>query len=288
MLWSEAAWDVSFRVVREGNGKVTRERVMAKSGRVVGVIPARLQSTRLPRKLLLDETGCVLLEYAWAAACRANRLDEVIVAADSVEVVSAVESFGGRAVMTGEHSSGTDRVAEVVAGCCADAVTIVNVQGDEPELDPDHIDSLVEVLEADSSLQMATLACPIRDRRTLDDPSCVKVVTGSDGQALYFSRYPIPCVRDGDLDALLEGESPWLLHVGLYAYRRDYLLELTSLPTSPLEELECLEQLRALQHGAAIGVRVAEHSAVGIDTPDDYARFVARATEARVRGGRAA
>jgi 3-deoxy-manno-octulosonate cytidylyltransferase (CMP-KDO synthetase) len=261
---------------------------MAKPGRVVGVIPARLQSTRLPRKLLLDETGCVLLEYAWAAACRASRLDEVIVATDSLEIVSAVEAFGGRAVMTGEHSSGTDRVAEVVARCCADAVTIVNVQGDEPELDPDHIDSLVEVLETDSTLQMATLACPIRDRRTLDDPSCVKVVTGSDGRALYFSRHPIPCVRDGDLDALLEGESPWLLHVGLYAYRRDYLLELTSLPASPLEELECLEQLRALQHGAAFGVRVAEHSAVGIDTPDDYARFVARATEARVRGGRAA
>jgi 3-deoxy-manno-octulosonate cytidylyltransferase (CMP-KDO synthetase) len=288
MLWPEATCDVLVWVARDGNRKVTRERVMAKSGRVVGVIPARLQSTRLPRKLLLDETGCVLLEYAWAAACRASRLDEVIVATDSLEIVSAVEAFGGRAVMTGEHSSGTDRVAEVVARCCADAVTIVNVQGDEPELDPDHIDSLVEVLETDSTLQMATLACPIRDRRTLDDPSCVKVVTGSDGRALYFSRHPIPCVRDGDLDALLEGESPWLLHVGLYAYRRDYLLELTSLPASPLEALECLEQLRALQHGAAIGVRVAEHSAVGIDTPDDYARFVARAPKARVRGGRAA
>ena len=261
---------------------------MTKRGRVVGVIPARLQSTRLPRKLLLEETGRVLLEYAWAAACRARRLDEVLVAADSPEIVTAVEAFGGRAVLTGEHSSGTDRVAEVVARCCGEAETIVNVQGDEPELDPDHIDSLVEALETDSTLQMATLACPIRDRRTLEDPSCVKVVTGTDGRALYFSRHPIPCVRDLEPDELLAGESPWLLHVGLYAYRRDYLLELTRLPPSPLEQLECLEQLRALQHGAAIGVKVAEHSAVGIDTPDDYARFVARTTAANGLEGRAA
>jgi len=273
---------------RDGTRDETRETVEMKRGRAVGVIPARLQSTRLPRKLLLVETGRVLLEYAWAAACRASRLDEVLVAADSPEIVTAVEAFGGRAVLTGEHSSGTDRVAEVVARCCGEADMIVNVQGDEPELDPDHIDSLVEALETDPTLQMATLACPIRDRRTLEDPSCVKVVTGSDGRALYFSRHPIPCVRDGELEELLADDSPWLLHVGLYAYRRDYLLELTHLPPSPLEQLECLEQLRALQHGAAIGVRVAEHSAVGIDTPDDYARFVARTREANGLQERAA
>ena len=261
---------------------------MTKSGRAVGVIPARLHSTRLPRKLLLAETGRPLLEYAWASACRASRLDEVLVAADSPEIVMAVESFGGRAVLTGEHSSGTDRVAEVVARCCPEAGTIVNVQGDEPELDPDHIDSLVEALETDRGLQMATLACPIRDLATLEDPSCVKVVTGTDGRALYFSRHPIPCVRDGEPELLLAGESPWLLHVGLYAYRRDYLLELTRLPASPLEQLERLEQLRALQHGAAIGVSVVEHSAVGIDTPEDYARFVARTAQAQAQGGRAA
>ncbi len=259
---------------------------MVKSGRVVGVIPARLQSTRLPRKLLLAETGRTLLEYAWAAACRAGRLDEVLVATDSSEIVEAVEAFGGRAVLTGDHSSGTDRVAEVVARCCGEAEMIVNVQGDEPELDPDHIDGLVETLEADKELQMATVACPIHDRATLEDPSCVKVVTGIDGRALYFSRHPIPCVRDGEPDRLLAGESPWLLHVGLYAYRRDYLLELTRLPASPLEQLERLEQLRALQHGAAIGVRVTEHSAVGIDTPEDYARFVVRTGQAKE--GRAA
>ena len=170
-----------------------------------------------------------------------------------------------------------DRVAEVVGRCCADAEIVVNVQGDEPELEPDQIDLLVASLRNEPGLQMSTLACPIRDRRTLEDPSCVKVVTGTDGRALYFSRHPIPCVRDADPEPLLAGDSPWLLHVGLYAYRRDYLLELTRLAPSPLEQLERLEQLRPLQHGAAIGVSVAEHSAVGIDTPDDYARFVVRA-----------
>lgn len=249
---------------------------METPGRAVGVIPARLQSTRLPRKLLLADTGRVLLEYAWRAACRAKSLEEVIVATDSDEIAAAVRQFGGRAELTGEHSSGTDRVAEVVGRCCDDVEIVVNVQGDEPELEPDQIDLLVESLRNEPGLQMSTLACPIRDRRTLDDPSCVKVVTGTDGRALYFSRHPIPCVRDADPETLLAGDSPWLLHVGLYAYRRDYLLELTRLAPSPLEQLERLEQLRPLQHGAAIGVRVAEHSAVGIDTPDDYARFVAR------------
>ena len=286
MLARDVAGEARAGPARDGIAVVSRERDVAKSGRAVGVIPARLQSTRLPRKLLLDETGRVLLEYAWAAACRASLLDEVLVAADTPEIVSAVEAFGGRAILTGEHSSGTDRVAEVVARCCGDVDTIVNVQGDEPELDPDHIDSLVEALENDRGLQMATLACPIRDRDTLEDPSCVKVVVGIDGRALYFSRHPIPFVRDGKAETLLNGESPWLLHVGLYAYRRDYLLELTRLPVSPLEQLEQLEQLRALQHGASIGVRVAEHSAVGIDTPEDYARFVARTPNSRE--GRAA
>jgi 3-deoxy-manno-octulosonate cytidylyltransferase (CMP-KDO synthetase) len=245
-------------------------------GPAVGVIPARLESTRLPRKLLLAETGRVLLEYAWRAASRARTLDEVIVATDSQEIAGAVRGFGGRAELTGEHASGTDRVAEVVRRCCDEAGIIVNIQGDEPELEPDHIDGLVDSLRAEAALQMATLACPIRDRRTLEDSSCVKVVTTVDGRALYFSRHPIPFVRDQSPESLFEDTTPWMLHVGLYAYRREFLLELASLPASPLEELERLEQLRALQHGAAIGVSVAEHSAVGIDTPEDYARFIAR------------
>ncbi len=249
---------------------------METPGRAVGVIPARLESTRLPRKLLLAETGRVLLEYAWRAACRAQSLDEVIVATDSEEIARVVREFGGRAERTGEHASGTDRVAEVVRRCCDEAEIVVNVQGDEPELEPDHIDGLVDSLRTETVLQMATLACPIRDRRTLDDPSCVKVVTTVEGRALYFSRHPVPFVREASPESLFEAGTPWLLHVGLYAYRRDYLLELTGLAPSPLEELERLEQLRALQHGAAIGVSVAEHSAVGIDTPEDYARFVAR------------
>ncbi len=250
---------------------------MATSRRAVGIIPARLQSSRLPRKLLLDETGKVLLEYAWSAACRSRHLDRVLVAADCQEIVEAVEAFGGTAVLTGEHNSGTDRVAEVVGRCCDDVDIVVNVQGDEPELDPDHIDSLVESLAERPGWDMATMSTPIRDRETLEDPSCVKVVTGDSGEALYFSRQPIPCVRDGDTSRLLEEDpSPWLLHVGLYAYRREFLLAMTRWEMTVLEQLECLEQLRALEHGGSIGVIVAAHSAVGIDTPDDYARFVAR------------
>lgn len=244
--------------------------------RAVGVIPARLHSTRLPRKLLLAETGRPLIEYAWRSACQARRLEEVIVATDSIEIVAAVEAFGGRAELTGEHTSGTDRVAEVVERCCPRAEIVVNVQGDEPELDPVAVDRLVEELTERPASQMATLACPIRDEKTLFDPSCVKVVMTDEGQAMYFSRHPIPYCRDGVVPDLLAEDSPWLLHVGLYAYRRDFLLALKELPPSSLETHECLEQLRALQHGAEIHVSVAEHSAVGIDTPDDYARFIDR------------
>ena len=244
--------------------------------RAVGVIPARLHSTRLPRKLLLAETGRPLIEYAWRSACRAATLEEVIVATDSAEIVAAVEAFGGRAELTGEHASGTDRVAEVVERRCPDAEIVVNVQGDEPELDPAAVDRLVEQLVERPTSQMATLACPIREEEILCDPSCVKVVTTSDGRAMYFSRHPIPFCRDGVIPDLIAGDSPWLLHVGLYAYRREFLLVLRDLPPSSLETLECLEQLRALQHGATIHASVAEHSAVGIDTPDDYARFIDR------------
>ena len=245
----------------------------------VGIIPARLRSSRLPRKLLLDATGKSLLQHTWEAAGRAGLLAEVIVATDSEEIAAVVRRFGGRCEMTGEQDSGTDRVAEVVRQIDLQADIIVNIQGDEPEIDPSHIDRLVRTLGSRPGTEMATLATPITCAAERDDPSCTKVVRSGDGRALYFSRLPIPACRDIDPDEMLHTDSPWLLHVGLYAYRRDFLLKLATLPPSRLERLEKLEQLRALEAGAAILVETVDQPSVGIDTPEDYARFVKRHAE---------
>ena len=246
------------------------------AGKVVGLIPARLASTRLPRKLLLADTGKTLLQHTWEAAQKANSLGELIIAADCSEIADEVRSFGGRCELTGDHPSGTDRIAEVVSRACRDADLIINIQGDEPEIDPQSIDLLAQLLRDHPAAQMSTLATRIHTREVRESTSCVKVVRAHDGRALYFSRSLIPYCRDVDPDSLLTDESPWLLHMGVYAYRRDFLLQLTNLPVSPLEKLEKLEQLRALESGAQIQVGVVSRTSVGIDTPEDYARFVAR------------
>lgn len=239
-----------------------------------GVIPARLASTRLPRKLLLCETGRPLVQHTWEAATRAGSLAEVIIATDSEEIAAAARAFGARCEMTGEHPSGTDRIAEVVRRHLPDADIVVNVQGDEPEIDPGQIDLVVQTLREHTSAHIATLATPIADLASLDDPARVKVVCTGDGRALYFSRSGIPFCQEGNVDELLAGESPWLLHVGLYAYRCAYLARLAELPVSRLEQLERLEQLRALEDGAEIRIGVTSQHTAGIDTPADYARFV--------------
>lgn len=247
------------------------------SMKTVGIIPARLQSTRLPRKLLLAETGKPLIQYVWEIASACRVLDEVIVATDSQEIADAVNGFGGRAELTADHPSGTDRVAEIVRRCCSDAEIVVNLQGDEPELETETITALVDAITS-SGAEMATVAAPIRDASVVASPDCVKVVMDDQQRALYFSRSPIPFVRDGSVQKLLAESTttPWFLHVGLYAYRRDFLLELTNLPPSSLEQIEKLEQLRALQVGATISVAVVPQAAVGIDTPADYEEFVVR------------
>lgn len=240
------------------------------------VIPARLASSRLPRKLLLRETGKTLIHHTYEAACRARRPRGVLVATDHDEILREVRAFGGEALLTGaELQSGTDRVAEVARRL--DGVDlIVNVQGDEPELSGESIDRVVELLEMSPAAVMSTLATPIRSRRVLDDPSCVKVVFDAHGKALYFSRSPIPAVRQWS-DDLLAAEPPrFFLHLGLYAYRREFLLHLAGMPPSPLERLECLEQLRVLEAGYDIVVGVVDEPVVGIDTPQDYQEFVAR------------
>ncbi len=241
---------------------------------VTAIIPARIQSTRLPRKLLLEETGKPLIQYVWEAACGATLVDNVLIATDSEEIAKTVVGFGGNVKMTEDHPSGTDRVAE--AATEIDAEIIINLQGDEPELQPEQVDHLVRLMSDHPEAEMATLATPISTSSDRDDPSCVKVVTAEDGRALYFSRSTIPFCRDDDPDELLWSENPWQLHLGLYAYRKPFLLKFAASPQSRLEKLEKLEQLRALELGASIHVGLIEHPAVGIDTPDDYARFVQR------------
>ncbi|MEX0703091.1 MAG: 3-deoxy-manno-octulosonate cytidylyltransferase [Planctomycetales bacterium] len=245
--------------------------------RTVGVIPARLQSTRLTHKMLLAETGWPLVRYAWEAAAKSRALSDLIVATDSAEIAEVVRGFGGRCELTGDVPSGTDRVAEIARRVCPDADVLLNIQGDEPEIDPGNIDALVAAIRDFPGAEMATLASPLTKFEELADPSCVKVVLAADGRALYFSRSMIPFSRDDSPETLLAaGDSPWLLHMGLYAYRREFLLDVASRPQCRLEQVEKLEQLRALDMGARIQVAVVEHRSVGIDTPDDYARFVKR------------
>lgn len=244
------------------------------------VIPARLASTRLPRKMLLAETGKPLVQHTYEAASRAMKPRGVCVAADDEEIVAAVRAFGGQVFLTRiDHPSGTDRLAEVVP-LLPTVDVIVNVQGDEPEISGEAIDRVIGLLERDPTAQMATLATPIRTKAQLDDPSCVKVVfaTAGDaaGRALYFSRSPIPHARAWD-DTLLSAEPPcFFQHIGIYAYRSSFLAKLASLPRTPNEKLESLEQLRVLEHGYTIQVGLIDEPTIGIDTPADYRAFVER------------
>ncbi len=236
------------------------------------VIPARYASRRLPGKPLLRQTGKYLIQHVYERACQSRQASTVVVATDDSRIATAVESFGGRVVMTRrDHPSGTDRVAE--AARTLDADVIVNLQGDEPLIDPDALDRLPELLQGDLSADMATLAVPLHSLEQYRDPGCVKVALDAHGRALYFSRAPIPFVRDGqpDLDAR---PARFLQHLGLYAYRRDFLFQLATLPPEPLEQLEKLEQLRVLAHGKSILVGIVEHTSIGVDTYDDYERFV--------------
>jgi len=240
------------------------------------VIPARLASTRLPRKLLLCETGKTVLQHTYESARRATKPLSLCVAADHEEIAAAVRAFGGEVRMTNPAAAtGTDRVAEV-ARDLPDMDVIVNVQGDEPEVAGEAIDLAVQLLDDNSSAVMATLAAPLRSRERLEDPACVKVVFDQQGRALYFSRSPIPRARDWD-DALLTADPPnFYQHIGLYAYRRTFLLQLAEMPRVPLERVENLEQLRVLAAGYTILIGVVPRPTIGIDTPEDYRAFVRR------------
>jgi 3-deoxy-manno-octulosonate cytidylyltransferase (CMP-KDO synthetase) len=245
---------------------------------IVAIIPARFASTRLPGKPLSDIHGKTMIQRVHERARAAATVDRVVVATDDQRIADVVRSFGGEAVMTSPlHATGTDRLAEAVRGL--EAEVVVNVQGDEPMLDPAGIDAVARALLHDPSLPIATLSLPLRRAEEMLLPSVVKVVCDARGDALYFSRSPIPHVRLGassDPHAAAEASVARCLarkHVGLYAYRREALLRFASLPPSPLEEAEGLEQLRALHHGMRIRVvPVDGEGSVAVDTPEDLER----------------
>ena len=244
------------------------------------VIPARYASTRFPGKPLALLKGIPLIQYVYQNSLNARLASEVIVATDSETIFETVMSFGGKAVMTSpEHQSGTDRIAEVAAAMSCDIM--VNVQGDEPLIRPEMIDAVISLLD-DNRASLGTLAIPIRDSREIFDPNVVKVVFDAEGFAWYFSRAPIPYHRDEWTSALaqskeLRAKSDFVVrdcfkHVGIYSYRRDVLLRLSALPQSRLENIEKLEQLRALENGFRIKVRETLFETIGVDTPQDLER----------------
>jgi 3-deoxy-manno-octulosonate cytidylyltransferase (CMP-KDO synthetase) len=260
---------------------------------VVAVIPARYGSTRFAGKVLAKDTGKFLIQHTYERACLARLPEKVIIAADDEKVAAAARTFGAECVMTSpEHQSGTDRIAEAVADI--DVEIVVNLQADEPEIDPANIDYLAELLINNPDYPMATLAANFQSPQQVADPNIVKVVVawsvqrGADskklktqnsklktdcGNAIYFSRAPIPYDREksgvGPVDQ-------YLRHIGIYAYRKEFLLKITALPQTPLENIEKLEQLRAIENGFDILVAKVPHTCEGIDTPEQYAEFVKR------------
>ncbi len=264
---------IQTRSVSAGHGS---EPVTGETLRSTIVIPARLASTRLPRKLLLSETGKPLIQHTYEAASRATRPASVVVAADCEEIASVVRSFGGRVELTSpDCASGTDRVAEI-ASKLTDVDVLVNVQGDEPEISAAAIDLAVELLEQNPAAVMSTLATPIRTKEKLHDPSCVKVIFDEHHRAIYFSRAAIPFARTWSDSLLTADPAHYHQHIGLYAHRREFLLRIAELPRAPIECIENLEQLRVLHAGHTILVGVIDEPTIGIDTPDDYCAFVAR------------
>ena len=222
--------------------------------------------------MLADRTGKPLIQHVWEHATRARLVDRVIVAADDQRIVEAVLRFGGEAVMTRhDHPNGTSRIAEAVAH--AREKIIVNVQGDEPDIEPTIIDLAIEMLEQHPECPMATVASPFAAGEEPANPNIVKVVVGRDRRAMYFSRALIPFNRDA---SRLPADAGPFKHVGLYVYRREFLSRYIALPAAPLEQAEKLEQLRVLEHGHAIAVAIAEAHHHGIDTPEQYEAFVKR------------
>jgi 3-deoxy-manno-octulosonate cytidylyltransferase (CMP-KDO synthetase) len=239
--------------------------------KILVCIPARYGSTRFSGKVLAKDTGKFLIQHTYERACLAKLPERVIIAADDQRIADAAKSFGAECILTStEHKSGTDRIAEAVADIDADIV--VNLQADEPEIEPDNIDCVARLLIDNPDYPMATLAAEMQTKEQIADPNIVKVVIDSDNRAVSFSRASIPynIVKSGE-DAQLH-----LRHIGIYAYRKDFLQKFTALPQTPLERMEKLEQLRAIENDIAIIVGKVNHTTEGIDTPQQYEEFVKR------------
>ncbi len=237
--------------------------------KIVGIIPARYGSSRFPGKPLALIAGKPLIQHVVERCQDARSLSEVIVATDDTRIWEVAQGFCRAEMTASHHPSGSDRIAEVAARCACDAV--VNIQGDEPLIDPEVIDGVADALER---TEMSTAATPIRDPQEYDNPNVVKVVVNAAGRALYFSRRTIPYLREAASRSVSEqlAAFPFLKHLGIYGYKRETLLRLVQFPVSPLESAEKLEQLRALDNGIDIAVVQVNYDSVGVDVPADLAR----------------
>ena len=248
--------------------------------RILGVIPARYASSRFPGKALVQIAGKTMLQHVWERASQARYLTDLVIATDDDRICRAAEGFQARVKMTrSDHSTGTDRVAEVASA--SNAQVIVNIQGDEPLIDPAAIDAAILGImqdDVDAPL-MGTLKKRIEREHEITDSNVVKVVTDSAQNAIYFSRSPIPYVRAalerGVQEKAAAETTPYFKHIGLYVYQRDFLLEYSDLPVGPLERAERLEQLRAIENGFKIRVVETEYESLGVDTPEDWERVSA-------------
>lgn len=234
--------------------------------KITGIIPARYDSTRFPGKPLADINGKPMIQHVWESAKKSRFLNRVIVAADDKRIFDTVISFGGEAVMTSKrHKSGTDRIAEAVKNIKCDIA--VNIQGDEPFISYKNIDKAVEQLINDKTLNAATLAVKIKDESEIKDPNNVKVVIDKNGNALYFSRSRIPFNRD-------KGNINYFKHIGLYVYRKSFLMKLVKMKQTLLEKAESLEQLRILENGEKIRVVITKIDSISVDTPADLYKIL--------------
>lgn len=256
------------------------------------VIPARFASTRFPQKMLVAETGWPLIRHTYEQAKKASRAQRVVIATDDDRIAEAIKAFGGDFVMTDpNHATGTDRLAEVAEKHLSDMDLIVNVQGDEPELEPEKIDALIELYAA-ADADMATLVCPFPSDKTSGsgsplDPACCKAVLGAPVyrksaqtdtiigyDALYFSRSPIPYARDTNGEII--NPADYFMHIGIYAYAPQFLKAYVRMPQGRLEKMEKLEQLRVLENGYKIVAGIVQNATPGIDTAEDYKAFLQR------------
>jgi 3-deoxy-manno-octulosonate cytidylyltransferase (CMP-KDO synthetase) len=233
--------------------------------RAIGIIPARYEATRFPGKPLFPIAGKPLIQRVYEQVVTAKRLESVIVATDDERIFRTVESFGGKAIMTrADHPTGTDRLAEVARGLDCDLV--VNVQGDEPLMSPELIDRSVEHFGAIPDFRFGSAMTPIETEEDVQNPNVVKVVVGQNGQALYFTRFPVPYRRKLTT-------APVYQHIGFYVYSREFLIDFSQMKPTPLEQTECLEQLRALENGIRIDMFETDYLGIGVDSPEDVARI---------------